>query len=298
VTTLVSGFTFIKNALDLGYPIRESILSIEALCDEIIINVGFEDPECQKDDGTYEYLRDHFNHKKFIFLKNWWDPQVSRSGLILSQQTNLALEKCRGKYGQYIQGDEAIHEDDLKIIHGEIIDLEKKPHIEGLIFRYIHLYGNVDTYLNSRNVYRREVRTIRLNQERRIQSHLDAQGFRKEAGEKIKAKQIEARIFHYGWAREEKVMKRKTKAFDKLYHGSDFENPDEFQYEKIWGLRKFKHSHPQVMMEWIEKNRNSFNIDQYKTRLRLKDLRLIISDGIEKFTGIRMGEFKNFDEIS
>ena len=33
----VSGFTFIKNGLSLGYPIKESIMSIEPLCDEIII---------------------------------------------------------------------------------------------------------------------------------------------------------------------------------------------------------------------------------------------------------------------
>jgi len=44
-TNLISGFTFIKHGLNLGYPIKESIESIEPLCDEIIINVGYDDPE-------------------------------------------------------------------------------------------------------------------------------------------------------------------------------------------------------------------------------------------------------------
>ena len=45
----VSGFTFIKNGLTLGYPVLESILSIEPLCDEVIVNVGFEDEQCTQD---------------------------------------------------------------------------------------------------------------------------------------------------------------------------------------------------------------------------------------------------------
>ena len=55
---MISGFTFIKNGLSLGYPFKESAESIAPLCDEIIIIVGFNDPDCKKDDGTYEYLQD------------------------------------------------------------------------------------------------------------------------------------------------------------------------------------------------------------------------------------------------
>ena len=50
----ISGFTFIKNGLTLGYPILESVLSIESICFEVVINVGFNNPECTEDDGTWE----------------------------------------------------------------------------------------------------------------------------------------------------------------------------------------------------------------------------------------------------
>ena len=82
----------------------------------MIINVGFEDEDCTKDDGTYEYLRDNLTGKKYKFIKSWWDPNISSQGLILSQQTNIALSQCKGSTCQYIQGDEAIHEDDLQNI--------------------------------------------------------------------------------------------------------------------------------------------------------------------------------------
>ena len=89
----ISGFTFIKNGLTLGYPIKESIESIDPICDEVVVNVGYDDPECQKDDGTYDYLRDHFKGDRYVFLKNQWDPTERSNGTVLATQTNLALQK-------------------------------------------------------------------------------------------------------------------------------------------------------------------------------------------------------------
>ena len=37
---LISGFTFIKNGISLGYPFVESIQSIAPLCDEVVIMVS------------------------------------------------------------------------------------------------------------------------------------------------------------------------------------------------------------------------------------------------------------------
>ena len=36
----VAGFSFIKNAIKYDFPVRESLLSIEPFCDEIIVAVG------------------------------------------------------------------------------------------------------------------------------------------------------------------------------------------------------------------------------------------------------------------
>ena len=140
----VSGFTFIKNALTLGYPIKESIQSIIPFCDEVVINVGFNDSNCQEDDGTYEYLRDYFSSIKFKFIKSFWDPNLTSKGLILSEQTNIALSHCRGSLAQYIQGDEVIHEEDIPLIIDSIKKIYSRKDIEGIVFQYLHFYGNIN----------------------------------------------------------------------------------------------------------------------------------------------------------
>ena len=288
----ISGFTFIKNGISLGYPIAESIQCLEPLCDEIIINIGFDDPELKNDDGTEAYLKKTFTGSKFKFLKSWWDPALTSQGLILSQQTNIALKECQGDICQYIQGDECIHEDDYEKIKQGYLDLHENPVQDGLVFSYIHFYGNVDAYLHTRRIYKREVRAIKNRPE--IYSHLDAQGFRLQGDKKLKCTQIDAKIFHYGWARAEKVMARKIKVMDKLYHGKDFEKNDYFGYKKIWGIKKFQYTHPQVMHEWIESNRNQLDIHSLPLDFQLKDTSLAVSDFIEFITGYRVGEYKNF----
>jgi glycosyltransferase involved in cell wall biosynthesis len=290
----ISGFTFIKNGLTLGYPILESVLSIESICDEVVINVGFEDPECTKDDGTYDYLRSHLIDPKYKFIKSWWDPQMRKAGLILSQQTNIALEACSGDFCQYIQGDECVHEEDLKFILAGVEEMQKDSRIDGLIFNYMHFYGNVDTYKYTRSLYRREVRLIRNR--RGLVSWQDAQGFRFPDGSKMKAKLTPARIFHYGWARAEQVMKKKVKVFDTFYHGEE-NTSKEFMYERNWGLKKFTQTHPRVMKEWIEKNKNPIELMSLPLSFGTNIIGLVISDLFEQCTGYRIGEFKNYRRI-
>ncbi len=293
----ISGFTFIKNGLTLGYPILESVLSIEPICDEVIINVGFNNIECTEDDGTWDYLTKSLTDPKYKFLKSWWDPKIQKDGLILSQQTNIALEKCTGDYCMYIQGDECVHEDDLPAIVKGVEEMEKNSKIDGLIFNYMHFYGNVDTFKYTRNLYRREVRLVRNH--RGIKSWKDAQGFRNADDTKIKARLIPARIFHYGWSRAEQVMKKKVVVFDTFYHGdAEQKNAKSFKYERNWGLRKFTKTHPRVMKNWIEKNKNPIDLMSLPLTIDWGNIvGLVISDSIESVTGYRMGEYKNYKRI-
>lgn len=300
---LVSGFTFIKNGLTLGYPIKESIESIEPLCDEIIINVGFDDPNLKEDDGTCEYLKKYFTHEKFKFVYSWWDPKKNVAGEILAEQTNIALKECSGEYCFYIQGDEVIHESDLGTIHDELIQMYREniereknqmPLIEGLVFNYIHFFGNVDVIKYTKNIYRREIRLIKNDP--LIQSFKDAQSFRKndENLSKLLCKQINARVFHYGWARELDVMKTKIKAMDKLFHGDKQKDSSDFDYNNMWGLKRFTDSHPRIMSQWIEQNKNSSDPLELKLKFDLSLIKLAFCDWVESLTGFRIGEFKNF----
>lgn len=288
----VSGFTFIKNGLNLGYPIRESIQSIDPLCDEIVINVGFDDPELKKDDVTEEYLKKSFTGPKYKFVKSWWDPSLRVGGKILAEQTNIALSHCQGDLCQYIQGDEALHEKDYPEIKRGYDELMAREDLHGLIFKYLHFYGNVDVYKYTRKIYRREVRAIKNGQG--IQSWKDAQGFRFSNETKLNAKMIDATVYHYGWARKETVMKEKVKEMDKLYRQGEVGSETPFAYERIYGLHPFRGTHPKVVEQWVRENKNDIDLLKLKPSYKLKNINHFLCDLVENLTDYRVGEYKNY----
>ena len=290
----VSGVTFVKDVISLGYPFVESIKSMAPLCDEVVINVGFADPELKKDDGTWQTLQREFSGEKFVLIKSYWDPDVVTGGLILSQQMNIALEHCRGEFCQYIQADEAVHEEDFQHIREGIRRMEENPSIDGLVYNFLHFYADPYILKYTRNTYRREVRLIRNR--RNIVSWKDAQGFRFKDHTKINAISIPARIFHYGWARREDVMDKKNKSFAKLYHGKEHQEED-FHYRHIWGLSPFSDTHPTCMEKWIEQNRNKRDILALPRTFEWKNIGLAISDWIEKHSDYRIGEYRNYKRL-
>lgn len=285
---LISGFTFVKNGLSLGYPIKESIESLEPICDQVVITVGFDDPDLKCDDGTYQYLRDNFPHKKFLFQKSFWDPDMKKEGVLLAQQTNYSLRECRGKYCQYLHADEVLHEADLSKIHNAVLDMEQDPKIQSLVFNYHHFYGNCDTVKQSADIYRREVRLIRNLIGAKALHNI--QGFKGPNDEKLNCKAVDAHIYHYGWAFKQDLMKTKNKIIKELLPESQTPN----QYAHVWGLKPFKGQHPQCMKSWIEKNKNELAPLELPPQHNLKNVVLAISDFIEDLTGIRPGEYKSY----
>ena len=81
----VSGFSFVRNAVDLGYPVVESITSILPLCDEFVVAAG------DSSDGTTELLRSIGNPTLRI-LETVWDQALFVRGAIFAQQTDVALQ--------------------------------------------------------------------------------------------------------------------------------------------------------------------------------------------------------------
>lgn len=287
---LISGFTFVRHGLTLGYPIKESIESLEPLCDQIVITVGFDHPDLQKDDGTYQYLRDHFTHKKFLFQRSYWDPNMKKEGLIISQQSNYSLRECRGKYCQYLQADEVLHEDDLGKIHNAVLDLEKNPKIEGLTYDFLHFYSSPELIQQSSSTYRREVRLIRNKMG--AKSWKDGQGFRSKDEKRLLCLKSDARIFHYGQAFKEELLAEKNKVLQELFPETQGKFPQ--SYAHIWGLKAFKDSHPKLMQSWIERNKNGLDILKQSPQHEARNIPYILADFIEGLTGMRPTEYKNY----
>ncbi|MCS7152163.1 MAG: glycosyltransferase [Endomicrobia bacterium] len=241
----ISGATIVKNAVLYGYPIVESIKSLLPLVDEYVVNIGKSQDDTKK---LIESIKD----PKIKIIETEWDESIRTGGLILSIQTNYAIKHCTGDWIFYLQADEVLHEDDYDEIYNTIKVFNDDQRVDGFAFNFLHFYGSAWTYKNARNWYKNEVRIIRNNG--KIFSYGDAQSFRLIDGEKPKAKLINARIFHYGWARPHSVLIKKVVDFNKLWHNDEyivtkFADFDIYKcLNELDNLEVFTGRHPKVMM--------------------------------------------------
>ncbi|MCB0394682.1 MAG: hypothetical protein KDD25_08985, partial [Bdellovibrionales bacterium] len=202
------------------------------------------------------------------------------------------LAKCSNDWCFYIQCDEVLHERDIVPVLKKMEQFEKNDSVEGLLFNYIHFYGSYDVIARARNWYRKEVRAVKKNSG--IQSWADAQGFRVNE-QKPKVKESGASIYHYGWVKPPQQMGQKKKLLDRLWHGNkkDSEN-DSFDFKTQYGLQHFKGSHPSVMMERVREQNWKFEPKKPVLSWDKKDWNYFASDVLEKVTGHRIGEYKNY----
>ena len=243
----VSGFSFVRDAVRLHYPVAESIRSVLPIVDEFVISVG------RSEDGTAERIR-AIGDPKVRLIETDWDPALFVHGAINAHQTNLALDACTGDWAVYLQADEVLHEDDLPRLRRAMEENLDDARVEGLLFDYLHFWGDFGLYHWTRNWYRHEVRAVRRMPGMR--SWKSAQGFRVD-GRKPYVRPSGARIFHYGWVRPPAVMKSKQVALDRLHHPEDWvrrrhaQTDQTFDYGPLDHLRRFEGTHPRVMQEWI-----------------------------------------------
>ncbi len=289
----VAGFTFVRNALLYDYPVVEAITSILPICDYFVVAVG------ASDDDTLSLIRSIADAKIHI-IETVWDDSVREGGRVLAQETDKAFQAIPAEYDWcfYIQGDECVHEDDLPAIRAAMAQYLQDTAIEGLLFHYRHFYGSYDFVGMSRRWYRREVRIVR--NDKRIFSYRDAQGFRKKDGkisQKLKVRLIPAHIHHYGWVRHPGVQQQKQRSFKRLWLSDEgvekhVGSDTVFHYDGSEPLQRFEGTHPKVMQRRIEAQNWQFDTDPSKTKWPLKDR---ISNFVERLTGWRPGEYRNYE---
>src|SRR5437879_2776881 len=139
---MISGFTLVRNGTRFDYPYLESLRSMLSVVDEIVVNVGI------GDDETLEKIRkfaDSEGKGKVRWFESRWpldDPEKKKGGKILSEQTNLALERCQADWCLYLQADEVLHEGDRERIQAAVRLANSDSRIDGLLFEYLHFYGS------------------------------------------------------------------------------------------------------------------------------------------------------------
>jgi hypothetical protein len=281
----ISGFTIVRNAIRLDFPVEASIRSILPICDEVVVNVG------RSEDETLELVRS-ISDPKLRIMETEWD--MSRRNSVLGLETQRAMQACRNPWGVYIQADEVLHERGSQELASCIQRYDSDPQVEGLLVRYIHFYGGFETVATHRRWYRREVRALRLAPELDIRPYQGAQGFRVgPANRKIRARLTEAEMFHYGWARPSRALKEKRELGRTLYPWRD---ASESRPLLAWipGIRRFTGTHPAVAHDWIEARRHDPERVIAPRQFRWRFLRYYISGAIERVTGVRVFEFRNY----
>ena len=266
----VTGFTFIRNAIKLDYPIVEAIQSILPICNDFVVALG------NSEDATLELIQS-IDPVKIRILETIWDDNLRENGAVLAIETNKAFQSIDSDsdWAIYIQGDEVIHEQYLQLIERAMIYYQNRAEIDGLLFNYLHFYGSYDYVGASSNWYREEIRVIKNNKQ--IYSYRDAQGFRKGNNEKLKVAKIPAYVYHYGWVKEPKAMQQKQESFHRLWHSDEWLDEhilksEVFEYEEhVSQLKKFNNSHPSVMFERIRRKNWKFDYDISRNKRSLKD---------------------------
>lgn len=286
----ISGFTFVRNAVKYDYPVEASVRSMLPLVDELIVCLG------NSDDST-ETLIQSIADPKIKIIHSVWDDHLREGGRVLAVETNKALDAVNpiADWCIYLQADEVIHEDDYSAIRYSMQQYKDDKKVDGLLFQYLHFYGNYNYIGDSRKWYRFEIRIVR--NDKSIRSFKDAQGFRfKER--KLNVKEIPAHIFHYGWVKNPMLQSEKQKSFHKLWHSDEVVKKkvkdDVFDYSEIDSLALFEQTHPAVMQKRIDEVNWAFEYDIKKKKLKLKDRVLLM---IERTFGYRFFEYKNYIKI-
>jgi len=287
----VTGFTFIRNALIYDYPVAEAIRSILPVCDEFVVAVG------NSDDATLELISS-IDPLKIRIVKTIWDDTLREGGRVLAIETDKAYSAISEDtdWAFYIQGDEVVHEKYLEPIKNAMLKWKDHPDVDGLLFDYLHFYGSYDYIGSSSQWYPHEIRVIRKSDS--IHSYRDAQGFRKGDNQKLRVKPANACMYHYGWVKDPLAMQRKQENFNKLWHPDSWleknvVKAEAFDYSEIDALELFKGTHPEVMLNRIEKKNWKFDYDIAFINLSLQDRFKAL---LRKYTGIEIG-YKNYIEI-
>ena len=283
----VSAFTFIKNGEILGYPFIESIRSVLPIVDEFVINVG------KSEDNTLEIIKSLKEPKIRIIESHWSDCMVNK-GFVYGQQKMIAQYNCTGDWLFYVEGDEVYHENDLEYILQQMQNYHQDKDVEALAFKFLHFYGNANSYLDSPGWYRSETRIIKAS----IRSYAPDGLFwlvldSNKKGRYPKAKLLDATCYHYGWVRSEEEMNLKSKKVQK-YWNSHYKKID---YTKIDQkiICQFESSHPKIIQPWLPKQKGVFVADpNYQLTKKQKKHRFMLK--LEKIFKLELSK-KHYKKI-
>ncbi len=274
----ISGFTFIRNGVELGFPFEASIRSLLPLVDEFVVAVG------RSSDDTLARVR-AIGDPKIRIIDTVWNERMADRGFVYAQQKMIAQYACTGDWAFYLEGDEVVHENDLAAIRASVERHHANPAVEALVFDYHHFYGSPDWVSISPGWYRRECRLIRNT----IRSYApDGQYWlvttEHKRGRNPHAALAQAHIYHYGWIRRNEDMQKKLDQVSKYWATS----ATQVRYSQFdaRALTPFTGTHPLAVRDWLRTGaEQALHIDPAYRPTR-KENKYHLMRQIERLTGL------------
>lgn len=248
----ISGHMIVKNGVKFDYPFIEAALSVLPICDEFIFVEG------TGDDGTYEKILEAqaANPKIKVFREKWDKEHYD----VLSDLTNIAIEKCTGDYHWQVQADECVHERYLPAIQDAC-----RNGFDMCYFGVYHFFSNFDTIYRPGVFYDSFIRLAHKETYPRLRSYSDAMSLGTPEYDPALFHQVhleDIKIFHYGYVRKPKHLIEKQKQMTRwwgyleldqyLADGEASGAINWLQKHKKESLRPFPDTHPAVIQEWIK----------------------------------------------
>ena len=289
----IDGFTYVRNGQQMGYPFVASIQSLLPLVDRLFVVVG------DSEDDT-RVMVENIGDPKIKIIDTVWDMEQRSNGSIFRMQSNLGLDQCTAEWCFHLQVDEVLHEKDYDAIRHAIAKADTLSHVDGLLFPFLHFWGDYNHIRNTRATHSHEIRAFKNN--RNVRSYRDSQGFRifnpaepDDKGKKLKVIAVDASIYHYSYTRHPKLMGKKNQFFHRFWHDDAWINDPErvwtFDYNYVDKLEQFTGTHPQYMNEVIAQKDWDFDYDPEKSVMTAKEKLLY---RIEKQFGYRLFAYKNY----
>ena len=114
MTFKISGYTTVRNCVEMDYPFIESITSMLAFCDEVCVL-----DSSDKQDGTWEKLTElqkQFGDDRLRIRHENIDWSAPNHGIFDGMTKQMAREMCRGQYLWQSDVDEIVHEDHAALV--------------------------------------------------------------------------------------------------------------------------------------------------------------------------------------
>lgn len=282
----ISGLSFIRNGISLGYPFVEAIRSILPLVDEMIVVVG------RSEDGTREAV-EAIGDARIRIIDSEWHPRITPKASVLAQQTNLGLMHCTGDWVVYVQGNELFHERDLPRMRELMTEHLENPKVEGLLIERLVFYGDYKHFVRAYpDRFKYVVRAFKpWNGVYAITTAMTFSVFEKwgERGRALRCIDSGIDMYRYGKVLSSEAMEYKLKhAPHKLKGDVQVGNDFYYRWQPRDAIRPYRGDHPAVLADRIRAH--GFDLDladaRWRTKPTGKERRRLIETGLYRRFGL------------